>query len=272
MPAVRQTNFSGGELSPRMWGRTDLPLFGRGARTMRNFFPSHQGTAVSRPGTTYVDTVKPVAWAEGEEVPTRAYRLVPFIAGDGRTYVLQFGQHFIRFHTFGGTVVDGGGLPYEVVTTYLARDLWKLRFAQVGDVLTIVGEDYSPAELRRNGHTAWTLANIDFSRPETRYCDVENPAVRTSPFAIVAASYSGIPPVVVLARAAEDATHPAREWQWMVTSIIKDSVTGATFETLGDLVSEWWDGVAGEFDDSVFPITSDGKNDNWVLYPDKKIV
>lgn len=276
MAAVRQTNFTGGELSPLLWGRTDSPLHAKGLRTCRNFFVSQQGAAHSRPGTTFVAGVKAIAAygypADPVNGPPRPVRPVSFISGDGSAFVLEFGEKYIRFHALGATVVDGGGNPVEVATPYLARDLWKLRFAQVGDVLTIVGEDYAPAELSR-AVLGWSLTDIAFGRPETLYADVDDITKKTSPFAVVAASSAGSPPVLVLHKEAEDAAHPAREWQWLVTSIIKDAATGATYETLGDLVQEWWTGVVSEpeladdFDLAVQQIP----DDKWVLYPDKKV-
>jgi hypothetical protein len=271
VPSARQTSFLGGELSRFLWGRSDLPLFGRGARTLKNFFVTQQGAAATRPGTTYVNQVKGIAHYFNGIEPDRPVRLVPFIAGDDASYVLEFGDGYLRFHTLGGTVLVGAA-PYEIGTNYTADTLWTLRFAQVGDVLTIASANYNPRELRRFGHTDWTLEDVDFSRVETRYQDVGNPTVLTSPFGIVAKSFGGIAPAITLTEEAEDDDHAAREWQWLVTSIIKDPKTGASFETLGDLVQEWWSGetasVPDDYDDSVQGIT----DDKWVLFPDKKIV
>lgn len=93
-PAVRQTNFSGGELDPKLWGRTDLPVFQRGLRTMRNFFPSRQGAAISRPGTTYVGAAK----------LSDNHRLIPFVYSDEQSYVLELGGGYIRFISDGGFI------------------------------------------------------------------------------------------------------------------------------------------------------------------------
>lgn len=96
MPFIRQTNFSGGELSPYLHGRTDLPRFQTGLRACRNFFISRHGAAVSRPGTTYV-AVKKQAGSDG-------IRLVPFIYSDEQSYVLEFGHQYVRFYTGGAQV------------------------------------------------------------------------------------------------------------------------------------------------------------------------
>ena len=69
----RQTNFGGGEISPLLWGRTDLPFWARSLRACLNFFISKPGAAVSRPGTTYVGEMKNSPNAE--EIFTRASHL-----------------------------------------------------------------------------------------------------------------------------------------------------------------------------------------------------
>lgn len=96
MPAIRQTNFSAGELDPKLWGRTDLDVFGNGLRTCKNFIPTHQGPVISRPGTLYVAATKNNTYA----------RLVPFYYADGESYVLEFGANYFRVHQNGAPVLS----------------------------------------------------------------------------------------------------------------------------------------------------------------------
>ncbi len=46
---------------------------------------------------------------------------------------------------------------YEIPTPYALADLDRLRFTQSADVITITHSGYDTMELRRTGHTAWTL-------------------------------------------------------------------------------------------------------------------
>ncbi len=46
-----QRDFSGGEISQRMFMRDDLEIHGKSLLTMENFIPTMQGTAVRAPGT-----------------------------------------------------------------------------------------------------------------------------------------------------------------------------------------------------------------------------
>ena len=50
--AVR--NFSGGELSSKMYGRFDLAIYKNGCRRVQNFITETQGPARYRTGTRYV--------------------------------------------------------------------------------------------------------------------------------------------------------------------------------------------------------------------------
>lgn len=194
MPYVRQTNFSGGEVAPGLWGRTDLELFGRSLRRCRNFFLSKQGAAVSRPGTTYIGST-----------PTNAgVRLVPFVYSDDDAYVLVFGNNTIQF-IYQGEFLEtalGSGVRLSVATTYDSSQLPTLRWTQSGDVLTITHPGHTPRELARVAHRSWTLTDIDFDRSD-----------------------SGLTPKIDLASQTEDAANGLikREWQWMVTSITRDA-------------------------------------------------
>ena len=52
------TNFTAGELSPRLYGRVDLAKYQNGARTLKNFISLPQGGARRRGGTQFVAKTK----------------------------------------------------------------------------------------------------------------------------------------------------------------------------------------------------------------------
>ena len=60
MPVTRtcSRSFSGGEISPEMFGRIVDAKFQLGAATMRYFVAKPQGPAVNRPGLSFVREVK----------------------------------------------------------------------------------------------------------------------------------------------------------------------------------------------------------------------
>lgn len=154
-PPVKELSFSGGELAPYLYARTDLTKYETGLRTERNFFSMRHGGATQRPGSMYVATALNAG---------AAVRLIPFIfneTGLGQSYVLEFGNQYIAFYQNGGVVVSGG-VPYTIVSPYLQADLATLQFSESGDVVTIVHPNYAPQELKRLGATNWTLTPLAY--------------------------------------------------------------------------------------------------------------
>lgn len=258
MATLRQTSFSAGELDPKLQGRTDLPIYAHGLKTCRNFFISREGAAVSRPGTRFVNEAKVIAEADytGGVTPDRPVRLVPFVAGDRASAVLEFGEQYVRFHTLGQTLESAPDTPLELAAPYLARDLAKLRFAQVGDVLTIVAAGYTPFQLRRNSATDWEFEGLEVSPPVAMFADPVGGTVTSSPY------------VVTGTIAVADPTHPAREWNYLVTTLYIDPVTGAVRETLGQRVLFKYDGT--DFATRELISTANPKFE-FVIYPDKPL-
>ena len=56
--AVQLTNFTGGELSPRLDGRNDLTKYASGCKTLENMVVYPHGAAARRSGTSFVAEVK----------------------------------------------------------------------------------------------------------------------------------------------------------------------------------------------------------------------
>lgn len=102
-------SFAGGEISPECYSRTDQTKYATGLRTCRNFVVQRHGGVQYRPGTTYVATVKD---------STTAVRLIEFIFNDSQTYVLEFGDQYVRFYQNGGAVVVGTPDAWLTATTY----------------------------------------------------------------------------------------------------------------------------------------------------------
>lgn len=145
--AVQLTNFTGGELSPRLDGRNDLAKYSSGCKTLENMIVYPHGSAARRPGTQFVAEVKD---------STKKVRLIPFEFSTTQTYMLEFGNQYIRFYKDNGVILDGAS-PYEIATPYLEADLFDIKYAQSADVMYICHPNYAPRKLSRTGHTAWTL-------------------------------------------------------------------------------------------------------------------
>lgn len=221
MPNVKtlQRSFAGGEVSPEMFGRIDDVKYQSGAAKIRNFITKPQGPAANRPGFAYVNEIKNSA---------NKVRLIPFTYSTTQTMVLEMGAGYFRFHTAGGTLMDGAS-PYEITNPYAAADLFDIHYVQSADVLTLVHPSYPPKELRRIAATNWTLTDISFS-----------PAV--------------LPPTGVTA-VASGHTSEKYDYNYVITSIAGDGVTesaqssvatcrGNLYET-GGIVTISWSAASG---------------------------
>ena len=203
MPVTRtfKQSFSGGEISPEMFGRIADNKFQQGAALMRNFIAKPQGPAQNRPGFAFVKEVKD---------STKATRLLSFTFNTTQTMVIEFGDQYFRFHTQGATLNYSNGtawnsgtnyvvgdialyngvnyyaktahsnsqppnatnwyalpadMTYEVPHPYLEAELFDIHYVQSADVMTLVHPNHAPRELRRLGATRWELKVIDFGSP-----------------------------------------------------------------------------------------------------------
>ena len=150
--AVQLTNFTGGELSPRLDGRNDLQKYPTGCKTLENMIIFPHGSAARRSGTQYVAEVKD---------SSKETRLIPFEFSTTQTYILEFGNQYIRFYKDNGQILSGGS-PYEISSPYLEAELFDIKFAQSADVMYLCHPNHEVRKLSRTGHTSWTLTEVDF--------------------------------------------------------------------------------------------------------------
>lgn len=147
-----QASFTAGELSPRLAGRVDLAKYQTGLALCRNMLLMPHGGCTRRPGTRFVAEVKD---------STKKVRLIPFEFSTVQTYMLEFGNLYMRVYKDGGQVMNGA-VPVEIVTPYSDTDVVSLKFAQNADTLFLTHPDYAPRTLTRTSHTAWTLSTMTF--------------------------------------------------------------------------------------------------------------
>ncbi len=91
------TNFTAGELSPRLNGRTDLSKYFNGVSTLENFVVHPHGGVSRRPGTVFVNEAKD---------SSVKVRLVSFEFSTTQAYCLEFGALYFRIYKDGGVVTE----------------------------------------------------------------------------------------------------------------------------------------------------------------------
>jgi len=94
---VAFTNFTAGELSPRLDGRTDLNKYFNGTKTLENMLIHPHGGASRRSGTKFIHEVK---------TSSAQTRLIPFEFSTTQTYIMEFGNQYIRFYKDQGIITE----------------------------------------------------------------------------------------------------------------------------------------------------------------------
>ena len=92
------TNFVSGELSSKMEGRIDFEKYSSGCKTLENMLIHPQGAATRRTGTQFISEVK---------TSSLKTRLIPFEFSTTQTYMLEFGNGYIRFFKEKGQILEG---------------------------------------------------------------------------------------------------------------------------------------------------------------------
>lgn len=94
-----QRAFAAGEISPNLFGRTELEKYDFALALAQNWFVDFRGGLSTRPGTEFVDLV----WHD--DLPTK---YIPFEFGSASfsSYALLFGHNYIRFIQDGSYVLE----------------------------------------------------------------------------------------------------------------------------------------------------------------------
>lgn len=156
MPRVSiiQTNFTAGEISPKVMGRVDVTRYQNGAESLENCIVNIHGGGQRRPGTLYVAAAKNAA---------KRSRLIPFIFSRTQAYVLEFGDFYIRFYLASGGQILVGPTPYEIASPYSEAFVQSLDFTQGADTMLIFHDGVPIHSLRRLASDSWTLQPAPFT-------------------------------------------------------------------------------------------------------------
>lgn len=116
-----QHSFNAGELSGLLLGRQDVDKYASGLFVCLNAVPLVQGAWTRRPGTAYLHQCKHNG---------KLARLIPFQYSTTQTYILEFGEQYIRFFTSHGILtatgqsITGISKTNPAVLTYSGADTY----------------------------------------------------------------------------------------------------------------------------------------------------
>lgn len=156
-----QTNFSSGEMSPWLLGRSDIERYKNAAQMLENFWVRPQGPICSRLGTRNVGRA-------ADQVNTADVRLIDFVRSRTDALVVELSWGLFRFFRNKAPILSGA-VPYEVTTVYNSseavpyqdNEIHDIQVTQLGDVLFITHPNHPPATLSRYGDTDWRYEIIE---------------------------------------------------------------------------------------------------------------
>jgi len=126
-------DFTAGELSPRLAGRVDLPVFYKGAQELTNFYPRSIGGIYKRPGSGYVAETRNGLKA----------RLIPWTIDEDTVFLIELTAGAIRFF-HNGALVLSSGVPTLITTTILEEELPAIKYAQSHREVWLVHPNHAP--------------------------------------------------------------------------------------------------------------------------------
>ncbi len=169
MATIKQLSFAGGEIAPSLYGRVDTAKYATGLRTCRNGIVMRHGGVQNRSGTRFITEVKD---------STKNVKLIPFIFNAAQTYMLEFGENYIRFIQNGlQTVLASATVPDWVTATQY----------EIGDIVEEPGASgtfyrantaHLSSGANQPPNAVWTLLSSTILEIPTTYLESELPDLR----------------------------------------------------------------------------------------------
>lgn len=173
-----QTNFTAGEISPRMKGRGDVARYQNGAERIENAIVVVHGGAMRRAGFRYLAATKHA---------NRRCRLIRYVFSTEVAYVLEFGHQYVRVFdgATGAVIVDDALDPIEIASPYTEAQLFDVTVKQSADAMFLFHPDVPTQQLQRLSGNLWVMRPIQWvtepfaeigHTPNARLT-IDNPAV-----------------------------------------------------------------------------------------------
>jgi len=173
-----QTNFTSGELDPKLRARIDLNQYYNGLETAQNIVVQPQGGITRRDGTRYIADLPSSAGT--------AVRMVHFEFSVDDSYMLVFVDQRMYVFKDGVLITDinGSGNDYLAVSKVTSAVIPEMCWAQSADTLILVQENMVPQRILRGATDAsWTVSDLSFAFiPKFAYSiSTSNPAGTITP-------------------------------------------------------------------------------------------
>lgn len=138
-------SFTAGELSPALYGRTDLAKYDSGAAKLQNFLVLRYGGISNRAGTRHIS----------KTANNKKAVLLPFRYNTEQNYVVEVTAGTTRVY-FGGALVEG----VSVANSFTEEELELIKYTQSADMMFLVHPNHHPMTLTRYAHDNWKLEEM----------------------------------------------------------------------------------------------------------------
>ncbi len=143
-----QTNFTSGELDPRLLGRSDLRSQENGAARLENVFVETTGGVRRRSGLAYLVTA-----------PGRG-RLATFEPSSGGTFLFVFSNLSVD-------VYEDQTQLATLITPWTENDVKQIAWAQFGDSIVVTHPDHPPQRIVKISNVNWLIEDLNFAQKES---------------------------------------------------------------------------------------------------------
>ncbi|MDA0998372.1 MAG: hypothetical protein O2944_09225 [Proteobacteria bacterium] len=214
---IEKTNFTGGEISPRLLGRGDLKAYANGAAALRNVFIHATGGIVRRPGLRYVATALGVG------------RLLAFEFNTEQVYLPVFTDSRLDVYK------DDEQVAY-LTTPWTAAQINQIVWVQSADTLFVTHHDIEPQKITRTSHTDWSIAVwvfLDQQKPaeggDPAYDRIQQPHHKFAADDVTMTASATSGSITLTASATVfDADHAGLRFRVQNKEVLIDSITSAT--------------------------------------------
>lgn len=112
--SIIQRSFAAGEIAVDLYARADQTKYQTGLKTCRNMYVMRHGGVTNRTGSKMIQEIK--------DSSARAY-FMKFVFNSDQTYLMEFGNLYIRFYRSAAQLAVSGVTAWSGVTNYVIGDL-----------------------------------------------------------------------------------------------------------------------------------------------------
>jgi hypothetical protein len=148
-----KNNFLAGEVSPKIYGRTELPEHQQGAAQFQNFLSNVTGGASFRPGSQLAGQLLGLTGTQ------KYVRIIPFVFSKTESYVICLipGVAGVTIYRNDGTLCTVTGGTYISSAAITTTNLHEWQYVQSADVLTMVHSSWAPITISRTASLTFVI-------------------------------------------------------------------------------------------------------------------